>query len=862
MSLPELKVFFERVIENDLEGYPETYTKEQFSSMFESSKQDSNIIDALFENENEAALFTLVERFLKELEKHDIEEEVPNKETDYYNLDSDLNYKNNNNDIENKAHNNFVHVNDEHKSEEVKGDISNIHSNINNNTNLIENNDNAFHNHSFNNNTNNNYNSNNNLSNENINNNRERQDLTPEFTTINNNNNRNSNYNSNDNVNQDDNYENEENNKETENHIENNFLPSFSKENLVKPSNNFSLYKEQEKNNQVKEEEDPLSKIKNYKYENNLPLNTDEVIFPVNNKNYRQIKNTTNTNINIDVNNEESRTNINSLENNNTNNAYNYTSNSTSKPKFQPNSIYNPKTSKFQDILNTFPDKSNKLNTLFQMKAESIKETHLSSKVKKNKNDSNNNNERDDNTIIYPSNTKKTTPFEERQTEYLSSLYKENQENERNKGGNVNDKLPDMGFTFNNSINNNNHNIVSNNINNSKFNDNLPSKTSSNLMYSMSMTKNLIESLNNNKSKNINYSKNSGNTKLTSNNKNIISSNKNKNSTEVNNEVVAQVNQMPINKKPTVEQQQKIKSQFDNYKASNNNDTSKSIINSSTNKKSDYFVELFKGIQNKNKNMNVLNDKILRYSEKELNTNNNNNDNIDIQENHNYNDADRYQTAQFTDNNDNSHNINNLNNENMENIISTNTMSQISNLLETFENNNQNKNKNSNKDLRLKDLPQVDLKDNESKQNYASVIKRNLEEFTKKKSELSKNRGDYFSNIDKKITTLQKNPQTTEQSSTIHKFKDFLDKDKESRKNQDVVETLNEKVSLKDFLNNEVAADKDNTKSTETNTNNNNNIKVQGSYTLGEENRNNNMYNVENSNKVEDVEEVNNNDNK
>ena len=54
-------------------------------------------------------------------------------------------------------------------------------------------------------------------------------------------------------------------------------------------------------------------------------------------------------------------------------------------------------------------------------------------------------------TIIYPSNTKKIASFEEKQNEYLNSLSKENSKNKTGK--------PNSEFTFKN-FNKNNKNIV------------------------------------------------------------------------------------------------------------------------------------------------------------------------------------------------------------------------------------------------------------------------------------------------------------------------------------------------------------------------------------------------------------------
>lgn len=177
----------------------------------------------------------------------------------------------------------------------------------------------------------------------------------------------------------------------------------------------------------------------------------------------------------------------------------------------------------------------------------------------------------------------------------------------------------------------------------------------------------------------------------------------------------------------------------------------KEDINAYITPTNDYFYNLYSKIKTEKGNISILNDKIKKVGMIPLpiqipssqsykmpeNLNQNTNDNIKIAEN-------------ITINKENQTISNQL-----KSLKDEMTKSKIESKLSV--------NKERLEKLKNINVPNVNLKDEESKKNYASAIKQNLNEITEKKKENDKNRGDYFASVDDQIDQLFKKQQEKEE---------------------------------------------------------------------------------------------------
>lgn len=153
----------------------------------------------------------------------------------------------------------------------------------------------------------------------------------------------------------------------------------------------------------------------------------------------------------------------------------------------------------------------------------------------------------------------------------------------------------------------------------------------------------------------------------------------------------------------------------------------------------EYFSDLYSNLKSKNKNLQILDEKISRVSSKPFDRDENpesilkNNSNIYNPNQHNQETSSRYLNISENDHN------NNYQEDKIANKINS--------LKEALNKREEGNNKHHEILAKLKDIPKVDLSNKESKKNYASVIKENLDEYAEKKKSLDQKRDDYFASI-------------------------------------------------------------------------------------------------------------------
>jgi len=557
------------------------------------------------------------------------------------------------------------------------------------------------------------------------------------------------------------------------------------RENLVLPSNVFSLFSK-EGQNRKESNSNNVNQIPEVNVNVNLSgkIPNDELIFPAN-KNKNKILNKK-----LDI--EEQTQNSTQLENENKLlNKLKNTEKEKEKDKLNPSGVkfsnktnkdyYNPKTSKFNDILNAFPDKKYNKNSLFPYNLNDkaslfsnykneIGDSNLLEKIKSKQDD------RKEDTIIYPSNSKKLVSFEEKQNEYLDYLSRGNERN--SEGENAQDRIAqgqeqrqEGHYTFKKTT-------AGPIVGVDDSFKHLVEKNSTSLLSSLTNTKKMIEglsSLNSNNKSSLNRINNL-NSKLNENYDNKPK--KQQKIREFNNEIISQVNEMPINKaykENIVVEEQK------NSPTVNKEKISK--------KDNEYFMNLYKNVTESNRNCSLLDEKVSKissqvndYEERKIKPS--------------------FETAYFPNSKEQQFSTNQQSkfNEELEKMVATDTRYKIGGLLDELDF----KLKPEKIDTKLNsDLPNVDLKDERSKKNYASVIKKNLDAFNRQKSEIHKNRGDFLDNINKQLTTMTKKERDEEGTNhTMAKFQEFLTST-ENEKNKHIQPKLHEdgqEINVKDKL--------------------------------------------------------------
>lgn len=157
-------------------------------------------------------------------------------------------------------------------------------------------------------------------------------------------------------------------------------------------------------------------------------------------------------------------------------------------------------------------------------------------------------------------------------------------------------------------------------------------------------------------------------------------------------------------------------------------------------KENSYFTDLYLNLKMNNKTLNVLNEKIGKISSKPI----------------------KLEAApseyQITDSN-----FSNIREE--VNNEEENSSHKINEQLKNLRDNLTKESKPMTKEAvlaKFKNIPNLDLRDNESKKNYANVVKQNIDDFNEKKKDIDKQRGNYFASLDTKMDMISKKTDSKE----------------------------------------------------------------------------------------------------